>query len=108
MLYRTCLRYTVNLNLPQWSILGRWLFTLHIAELADNIKKRGLRYHVHADDTQLCVLFPPTDIELSVQTLEACVQDIDLWMVPNRPEQNGEKAEVLYIHKARVSSKLVL
>ena len=40
-----------------------------------------------------------------MQRLEACIHDIDVWMVKNRLKQNGEKTEVLYTYKSGFSSK---
>ena len=39
---------------------------------------------MYADDTQLYISFSLTDAETFMQRLEACICDIDIWMVKNR------------------------
>ena len=100
--------FKLQYGVPQGSVLGPLLSTLYTVELGGMIRKHGLEYHVYADDTQLDVLFSPKDIELFTQKLEACVQDIDLWIVQNRLKQIGEKTEILYTHRPGVASEMVL
>lgn len=63
---------------------------------------------MYADDTQLYIVFPATDAESFIQRLEACVRDIDLWMVQNRLKQNCDKTELLYTCKPGHLSKMNL
>ena len=96
--------FKLKYGVPQGSILGPQFFTLYTVEPGDITRKRGLVYHVYADDTQLYVTFLPTDIESFMQRPEACGQDTDPWMVRNRFKLNGDKTEVL--HKPSISFKV--
>jgi len=46
--------------------------------------------------------------ETFIQRVEACIHDIDIWMVNNRLKQNGEKTEVLFTYKSGFSQQNVL
>ena len=53
----------------------------------------------YADDTQLYLSFKPTPAEQasSITRIEACVSEIDSWMVSNKLKLNREKTELLVL-----------
>ena len=57
-----------------------------------------MNYHFYADDSQLYISFKScctNDADRGKTSMEACVRDIDLWMVHNRLKLNQDKTEVL-------------
>ena len=57
-----------------------------------------MNFHLYADDMQLYISFKTScinDMELNEARMEACVREIDLWMVQNRLKLNQGKTEVL-------------
>lgn len=80
---------------------------MYTSPLSDIACKHELSFHFYADDTQLYVTFETSslnDMELSKCRLEACVREIDAWMLLNRLKLNKDKTELLVIsslHLAR-------
>ena len=89
------LRYGV----PQGSVLGPILYLRYTSPIGDIIKRHGLNYHLYADDTLLYLSFKPTHAEQpgSIAKIEACVSQIDSWMVCNKLKLNRGKTELLIL-----------
>ena len=75
---------------PQGSVFGPLLFTLYAVDFGEIIKKvHRLSYQMYADDTHLYISFSLTDAETFMQWLEACIRDIDIWMVKKQTKTKG-------------------
>ena len=64
----------LRFGVPQGSVVGPILFTMYSASLQDIITQHEL--NMYADDTQLYVIFHPSDKNSAVQKLVTCVNDI--------------------------------
>ena len=74
------------------------LYSLYTTPLGDIARSHGLSYHLYADDSQLYVSFKTSSFKDTVSCkskIEACVTDIDPWMVMNKLKMNGDKTEIL-------------
>ena len=85
-----------SFGVPQGSVLGPLLFTLYITPLEDLIASYGLSCMFYADDTQLYVMFNPTNRESSISSIEHCVSDIIAWNNSNLLVTNKSKTEVVH------------
>ena len=76
------------------SVLGPLLYSLYTTPLSDIASKHELSFHFYTDDTQLYVTYDMSslnDMELSKCRLEACVREIDTWMLLNKLKWNKAK-----------------
>ena len=88
---------------------GSVLFTIYTTTFGRNIQRRGLTYHLHADDTQLIMAFKPSDVTSkcdAISRIEACVADIRIWMNDNFLKLNDYKTEILIITTRRELRKI--
>ena len=82
--------------------MGPVLFILYTEPLSDLIQCHLIKSQSFADDTQLQVRVPPSNIQFAISSLETCLSDIQTWMLENKLKLNNDKIEALLL---RSSSK---
>ena len=88
---------TIEIGVPQGSILGPLLFILYTKELEAIARHHGLEIELYADDTQLYVAFSNDNLANLEKTLQACLQHIKMWMTQNFLCLNPSKTEVMFL-----------
>ena len=83
-------------GVPQISVMGPKKYTMYTKPLGEIIRKHGLGYHIYADDTQLYIAFKGDDENRKcLNTMEACLLDVQKWMAANLLKLNNDKTEVV-------------
>ena len=87
----------LHCGVPQGSVLGSFLFLLYTSPLGDVMRYHHVKFHLYADDTQMCLTFEssPDLSEMAKVMMEACVCHIDAWMTANKLKMNRDKTELL-------------
>ena len=70
-------------GVPQGSVLGPSLFSPHSSSIADIARKHGPSVHLHANDTQIYIMFNQDDTVNAISRIEAYVAEIKSWMITN-------------------------
>ena len=83
----TVLKYGV----PQGSVLGPVLFTMHITPLVYVITHHNTLYHLFADDTQLHKSSSPEHLAKLLMDIQSCAESVRSWMACNRLRMNKTK-----------------
>ena len=82
--------------MPQGSVAGAPLFTFYSAPISDVIKAHNIN-HIMYVDTQLYLLFHPSEREAAMNRTKKCITDINVWAGANKLQFNDQKTEVLNI-----------
>ena len=82
-------------GVPQGSVLSPLLFSVYCAGLYEVFSKHGIRYHVYADDIQLCVDFPRNDAASAADRISRCVIDVKVWLASRYLLLNETKTEAV-------------
>ena len=88
---------------PQGSVLGPLLYTLYTADLTYVVERHGKQY---ADDSQVYVSVPVSDVTTAIQRLAVCVSSINNWMSASRLRLNPTKTEVMWLGACQQVSRI--
>ena len=93
-------KVTLKQGVPQGSILGPILFTLYTSPLGDICRSHNIMFHSYTDDQQNYMSFSPSiqgSKDHGIQTHEACISDICVWMRTNLLRLNDSKTEIILL-----------
>ena len=95
---------TVEVGVPQGSVLGPVLFTLFVAPLAKVTKSFDIQHHQYADDTYLCIFAKKIELMNATNTIEQCTNLLYIWFSQNGLALNPSKSEAIKFRTAQTRS----
>ena len=87
-------------GVPQSSVLGPILYSMHTSLLIDIISKHNMNHHFYADDSQIYLSFKPSaagEPTTSKLRIESCIH-VNNWMSANNLMLNHDKTGLLVLH----------
>ncbi len=91
----------LSCGVPQGSVLALKLFKIYKLALAKIPKRHGIPYHFYADDCQLYIVFDlptvnnPHTLAIATKKIEACVNEMRLWLAIHMLLCNDDKTELM-------------
>ena len=91
----------VHSGVPQGSVLGPILFTMHIKPLSAIIAPHSIIQHSLADDLQIQMSAPPDRIYELLHSMQSCMSDVKAWATANMLKLNDNKTEFMRVTSNR-------
>jgi len=91
---------TLEVGVPQGSVLGPLLFAVYCSPVADVIVSHGVRCHQYADNTQHHLAMRVDNTAIGMSILADCTTDSKQWYMQNGLQLNPDNSEALFMGTA--------
>ena len=95
---------TVEVGVPQGSVLGPILFILFVAPLAKVTESFDVQHHRYADDAYLYIFANKFELVNATNTIEQCTNSLYNWLSQNGLALNPSKSEAIQFRTAQTRS----
>ena len=93
-------------GVPQGSVLRPILVNVYTAALGLLLRQEKTNYSMYADDTDLYLIFKPSELTKNVAEMERTAGLVHRWMASNKLKMNDAKTEVMLITPRSMAMKI--
>ena len=90
---------SLRYDLLQGSVLGPILFILYTQPLSNVIQHYPVFHQMFADDTQIYKSCRLSEVVDTVNSIEQCILNVNIWMLHNKLQMNDDKTEAILLHE---------
>ena len=87
----------VHSGVPQCSVPGPILFTMHVKPSTAIIDSHSVIHHSFADDLQLPMSAPPDEISEQLHSMQSCISIVKALATANRLKLIDNKTELMLV-----------
>ena len=91
----------VHSGVPQGSVHGPIIFTMHTKPLSAIIDSHSIIHHSFADDLQSQMSAPPDGIFQLLHSIQSCISYVKAWTTANMLRLNDNKTELMLVNSKR-------
>jgi hypothetical protein len=99
-------KVTIEVGVPQGSVLGPILFTIYLHAIGSIIQKHDVQYVIYADDIQLFTHVTASNISSAINRLQACINDLQSWLKLIQLKMNPGKTEFIILGRKPLIKKV--
>ena len=92
--------------MPQGSVLGPILFNVYTAAFGILLRQEKTNYSMYADDTDLYLIFKPSELTENVAEMERTAGLVRRWIASTELKMNDAKTEVMLITPRSMAMKI--
>ena len=94
---RDSVPFPVDCSVPQGSCLGPVEFISYTEDVVELMERHRVHNHLFADDKQLYISAPVTEVQATLRRLSDCITDVISWCASRRLQLNVLKTELMWI-----------
>jgi len=96
----------VSYSVPQGSSAGPVEFIAYTEDVSEVFNRHGVQHHLYADDKQVYVDTPVSNVPTARAILQSCIREVGGWCSSRRLQLNEIKTELIWFGSTKILGKV--